>query len=258
MWLCRCQFRGDLDTVTNALFECCLPLVYQLLHVFREQDDVSRECMLLLRDTAEVQLPSMGSTTARSLYITSLEAFRIFALRFHTTPPASSASNGLADGSGGNDSFESEFRSDILLNCLELLNHLVTKDLQLEEVAMTSSKLLQPPTSPSLLSPTGAPLTTSSASLIPEVLLTGLEIVLSVITPDLLKSFPRTADRYFTFLTLLTSAYEKELAERMSRSVREAAVTGSGGSNMLALLIQHMLWAAGAIDSAAARLALQV
>lgn len=249
----RCQFRGELDKITNALFECCLPLVYQLLQVFREHDDVSRECMLLLRDTAEVQLPSMGAGTARALYITSLEAFRNFSLRFHPSQPSSSTGTTECV-----DSFESEFRSDILLNCLELLNHLVTKDLQLDDDLLVTSSLLQPATSQSTLSLSGTTLAVSSASLIPEVLLTGLEIVLSVVTPDLLKNYPRTTDRYFTFLTLLTSAYERELAERVNRSIREAAMSGRTGSNMLALMTQHMLWAAGAIDSSAARLALQV
>ena len=74
-----------------------------------------------------------------------------------------------------------------------------------------------------------------------------------ILTPDLLRNFPYTTDRYFSFLSLLVNSYEKELASHVTMNIHN-----NRDMNLLPLMVQHILWAAGAVDSTAARLALQV
>ena len=115
--------------------------------------------------------------------------------------------------------FDEEYKNNILYIILSLLNHLVTKDLQLS--ITDSESPLQ-----SFSSTNQHPLTTSSSytsklssnthhmkhnnnmNLIPIVLLQGLHMVISVLTPDILKQFPATADRYFRLVVcILCVAY---------------------------------------------------
>ena len=106
--------------------------------------------MLLLRDLAEVQLPYMSNHTAKVLYSASLQALYIFKNRFqnykthatatHTITSISTTTNTNNNNNNTStfttnatnnilyDEFETEFKSDVLLYTMELLNHLVTKD----------------------------------------------------------------------------------------------------------------------------------
>ena len=150
---------------------------------FPSHDDISKECTLLLCDIAEVQLSGMDQKSAYALYSTVLYAFSLISTRLQQ--PISVAGE-LAQ-------FEEEYRNDILFICVSLLNHLVTKDLQL---------LLDDGNAfPSNLS------NSFSKKLIPEVLLNGLDMVVSVLTPEILKRFPATADRYFRFVMCICDVY---------------------------------------------------
>ena len=114
--------------------------------------------------------------------------------------------------------FEEEYKNNILYIILSLLNHLVTKDLQLsitdsESPLQSYSSTNQHPltSSPFTSSPYTSKLSSNihhmklnnnnnnnnNVNLIPIILLQGLYMVISVLTPDILKQFPATADRYF-------------------------------------------------------------
>jgi hypothetical protein len=92
---------------------------------------------------------------------------------------------------------------------------------------------------------------TDASTAIADVLIYGLDFLLPIITPDLLRSFPTTSDRYFSFLTFMVSVYEDKL------SLKILGLDETTGKSYLNTLVQHMLWGAGAIDSNSARLALQ-
>jgi len=77
-----------------------------------------------------------------------------------------------------------------------------------------------------------------------------------LLSADLLRSFPATADRYFSFVALVLGAYQEEFA-CLVHSDHGALATGGTGAALLTTLVQHLLWGAGAIDSTSARLALQ-
>jgi hypothetical protein len=245
----RCQY-DELSDTTNKLFESCLPAIPQILKVFQHCDDVSKECALLLRDVAEVQLPLLHLTATRALYSASLESFKLFSIRFQIQ--ALSGNGSQSSGIGQVPLvLEEEFRNEILLYCLELLNHLVTKDLIIEDNLPSSTTINR-----------SNDIVQSQSTLIPQVLLTGLEIVLPVITADLLRTHPSTADKYFSFLSLLINAYENELADKVASSIQNfysSSVDGKNGNpNLLAIILDQALWAAGSLDSTVARLALQV
>ncbi len=259
----RGQFR-DLEPITNRLLDTCLSVLSSdILPVYKDNDDITKECLLLLRDVAEIQLPYMSIHTAKLLYQTSLQAFQIFSYRFQQTTSAlaltqstnSSHHHQLHTGvtiESENEyvSFESDFKNDILLYSLQLLNHLVTKDLLLDDTNTTTHH--------NYANGNGSASLAAANVLIPQVLLSGLEIVVSVITPELLRNYSATADRYFTFLSLLVSSYEQELAVRVAHSTAAGVLTGGGNVDLLKMMMQHILWAAGAVDSTCARLALQV
>ena len=202
--LCRCPF-DQLDEIVHPLVADCLSIVPAVVRSFTARDDLNLEGLLLLRDAAEVQLPSMNAIAARALYTASLEVMKAVSERLMSVAPQRSNDN-------------------VIWRTLELLNHLVTKDLQLDDNGE------------------------SNANLVSTVLLSGLEITVPLITSQLLQSFPSTCDRYFSFLSLLLNSYGDQVAVR---------VAGGGGS-LLEVLVQQLLWAAGAVDSVAARLALQV
>ena len=83
-------------------------------------------------------------------------------------------------------------------------------------------------------------------------LLFGLETIVHFITPDLLRSYRLVCDKYFSFLCYLFASQEKALSDKLTHT---AAVNPS--SRLLANIVEHLLWGAGAVDSASARQALQ-
>lgn len=85
---------------------------------------------------------------------------------------------------------------------------------------------------------------------IANILLYGLENIVNFVTSDLLRSYPSTCESYFSFINEMTSSYEKEFAMKIN-------TTTTSGDALLNTIIQHLLWGSGAIDSLAAKDALQ-
>ena len=214
----RCQFR-ELDSITNQLFASCLPTIPLIILTFPTHDDLIQECILLLCDIAEVQLSGMEGNSAIILYKTVLYTFNLISTRLQQVQPIinSGAFNSVRSELG---QFEEEYKNNILYIILSLLNHLVTKDLQLSitdsesPLQSYSSTNRHPLTSSSFTSPTSKLSSNihhmklnnnvNTLNLIPIVLLQGLYMVISVLTPDILKQFPATADRYFRLVVYCT------------------------------------------------------
>jgi hypothetical protein len=124
-----------------------------------------------------------------------------------------------------------------------MLNHLATKDFLLDddETAQNDGNLQS-----------------SQIETVASVLLYGLEALVPLLSADLLRSHPTTTDRYFSFIAFMVGTYEEEFAARINASAIGGGIGSSSGGQLLNTIVQHALWAAGAIDSCCARLALQV
>lgn len=87
---------------------------------------------------------------------------------------------------------------------------------------------------------------------ITNAMLFSVEIVIKMVSPDLLRWYESLGCRYFSFLVYMFSSYQEALCLRVIKMVEI-----DSSNNMLALLVEHLIWGAGALDSSTGRLALQ-
>ncbi len=238
----------------DALF----PVVVGILQRFVDVDEVGREVLLLLRDCAEMQLPRLPLTTCRHLYHCVVmtikgvgEGIRRDPLCLSLAAAKKSSLNSGGNSSGGwgmSDGVATEgdilsVQSDQVLLILQLLNHLTTKDFLLddEDKGYIITGLEQ----------------RSFEEQVASVLLQGLYLLIPLLTEQVLSSFPKTCERYFSFLALLVSSYESALVQLVRQSGVEVVGVGVG-VELFSSLVQQMVWAAAAVDSVSAKKALQV
>jgi hypothetical protein len=213
------------------------------MQVFTSADDILKSHIQLLRDYAEAQLSTCSTHSSHALYNASLHALQQCAARLNlpyrqsTVPSSSGGANSAASDE------EAVYRSELLLTVLQLLNHLATKEFLVDDEDDS-------------LSAADANAAASLGQTVAGVLIYGLECIVPLLSADLLRSFPTTADRYFSFVTFMVGTYESELATRIRTNATAAG--GHVGGQFLATLVQHLLWGAGAVDTCSARLALQV
>jgi len=224
--------RGQ-DRVIYGLFDASLPvLAWALTHGgLGGEDDVTKAILLLLRDFAEHKLAGLPHQSSLALYQTAMTALQTFSLRLKAAPVAAAGTAAAEE--------EISFRSDILLHILELLNHLSSKDFSFdddEEVAIQGLDCERG---------------FSFHVTVAEVLLFGFEMVAQLVTPDVLRNYPATCERYLSFAAFLSSTYGEDLGSKLQKQDEAQARV------LLSTLMQHLLWGAGAIDASAARLALQ-
>ena len=87
----------------------------------------------------------------------------------------------------------------------------------------------------------GAPL----SQRVPTVLLYGLEALVPLLSADLLRNFPLTADRYFSFVAFVLGAYQEEFAGLVLSDQGGGLDTGGGtGAALLSTLVQVRRWCA--------------
>lgn len=237
---------SGMDKILRELFDCCLPVVSWCLHAFGEGDDVVSGIIYMLRDYAENKLDALPQQSSLMLYRTSLSVLELLVARLHT--PLSVA----ALGSQVALEEEEAWRSNILLVVMQLLNHLVCKDFFLEceedeDVATTAAS-----TSPTHTdgSPRQAHEKTPKQE-VTDILIFAFQALVPVMNDSLLRAFPLTCDRYFAFVAFMFNSYAEQLGAHF------AAITPEEGAAFLKILMQHLLWAAGAVEPTSARLALQ-
>lgn len=185
--------------------------------------------------------------STNTLYRASYAAILMFRERLKYSSVRASAGNNDSNGSL-RDAEESSAKNDLLLIMLELLNHLSTKDFLLDFDDVST-----PHNGHNGISGSASEETIE----VPTVLLNGMQVIVPVIDVAMLRDYPRTCDRYYSFTAFMCSTYSTELPSAISS---QAPPTVSGDEHVygfLNVLIQHLLWAAGAIDSTTARLALQ-
>lgn len=218
--MATCQSRRDgQEKLLHSLFDKSFPVISWSMKFFKAYDDTIEEYILLVRDYAEIQLPALTKSSSLILYRSALSVLETLSERFKQAI--------LEEES------EAVFRSNSLLRVLELLNHLATKDFLLDDDIETNDLI-----------------ETDASATIADVLIYGLDFLIPIITPDLLRSFPITCDRYFSFLSFMVSVYEDKLGIKIS------GLDENAGKTYLNTFVQHMLWGAGAIDGTSARLAL--
>jgi len=134
------------------------------------------------------------------------------------------------------------FRNDTVFNMLDLLNNLSLKELSLDddgtEVALADAMAM----ATQLFGATYQSIALS------DVLIVGIELLAPVISADLLRSFPKTCDRYFSLIRFVASSYERNLMVKVNQT--------ETGNEFLNKIIQHLLWGASAVDSSAANISL--
>jgi hypothetical protein len=148
---------------------------------------------------------------------------------------------------------ESSFRENYLTRCLELLNHLANKDFfDFDPIDDLDASV------PPLFRTTNTNIPSSSGPVdqqaeVVNILLFGIEIISKIINADLLRSFPSVTEPYFSFLTYLFCSHEKAFCQRMISTHSPYPRY----NNTLQLIVEQLLWGAGAISSIAGRFALQ-
>jgi hypothetical protein len=237
---------SGLDKVLRELFDSCLPLLVWCwcLPGFAGADDAIAGILDMLRDYAEHKLLSMPQASSLTLFRASSSVLQIIVRRLQT--PLTVA----AMGSQAALEEEDAWRSKILLTVLELLNHLVAKDIQ-SDFAEDDDEGSQ-----TIAAFPGAGITTSETNLAIRTEVTGILIfafqsLVPVMTVTLLRTYPRTCDRYFAFVTFMLNSYSAELGKHFASSPPEQ------GAGFYSVLMQHLLWASGAVEQDAARFALQ-
>ena len=248
-----CSVGAGEDSTIQDLFDSALPLLTSLTAgAYGASDDVLGSHLSLLRDYAEHQLNKLRKKSTNILYRASFSAVCMFRKRLKYSVATQGLSAAMSSSSNVNgdssirDGDESSFKNDLLLSMLELLNHLSTKDFLLDFDDVS------PSTNSYSISSAG-----EETIEVPAVLLNGLQVIVPAIDVAMLRNYPKTCDRYFSFTAFICNTYSAELP---SVIVSQAPSTISGDEylfNFLNILIQHLLWSAGAIDSTAARLALQ-
>lgn len=230
--------RGQ-DKVLHSLFDACLPIIAWIIahSGLSAEDDVMMAILRMLGSYAETKLAGLCHQSSSVLYQTALSTLQAFSTRLGGVNPLTLKTTTTALTTTAAEE-EETFRSESVLYMLELLNSLSSKDFVFdddEDVAAGGE------------GERGYAFHMSVA----EVLQFGLDLVVQLITADLLRNFPRTADCYFSFVAFMTSTYSQELGGSLS------VMAPSEGVKMLGMMMSHLLWGAGAIDAGAARMALQ-
>jgi hypothetical protein len=218
--LARCP--SGLDPVLHSLFDGCFPVLKASIHKYAHSDVLLKLYLGLLRDFAEVQLSRLNNNSCFELYKNCYELLQLYAKRF--------ASSDLHSASMDEEAVH--FKNESCWVLLELLNHLSSRDFSFSEDCSDA-------------------LNRSFEEEVASVLLFGLQTMTPVITVDILRAFPLTADKYFSFVAFVAGTYMGSLVQWLNGLQPEE------GRRRLFDIVQHLLWGPGSYDAATARQALQ-
>lgn len=221
LFLYRCS-TGQ-DHFLFRLFDVCWPNLRASIRLYVDADDILKQYLTLLMLYAEHQLTRLPSTSCIALYQTTYEVLSIYHKRFALCEQRSEHA----------DEEAVLFRNEACLHILELLNHLSSKDFSFTEDCAESINL-------------------SFEQEISAVLLHGLELIIPILSTENLHTFPTTAEKFYGFVAFVTSSYVVEMARWLN------AKAGTEGARILHEIILRLHCGASAVDSAAARSALQV
>lgn len=247
----------------HSLFDQTIPIILKDYHqVLRDHDDILKALLLLVHDYAEHQMAALSQYSATTLYVVTLALLTISSSRLQRPSISNSSSNDHINLQQQN---EQEYRSDIVLLLLQLLNHLSTKDFSIDDEETVSSQVNDPSYIPYLDGLITSFLNqgiishqhnilsysqSSFVSIVSKVLVYGMTVFIQLLSADFLRSYPTTCNRYFSFISFLLSVYQVEFAS-------ELLVYQNNSINLLQILSDHLLWGAGMIDTTVACMAFQ-
>ena len=218
----------DINSSCNELLavamDTCIPMVCRLLDAKYDQyDDVLQTFMTLLSDYSSVQIQTLSSKSSVIVFQAAIHSMKTLSTRMSRAATSSTISAQAKD-------VEELFRSQMISILLRLLNNLSDRDFTVENTESVNVDAESP--------------------LILQTLFLGLQSVVPFITVDILSSFPETAYSYFKFLLYLSRVYIIQFSSFLMQMSDQ-------GFRLMEVLFEQVLWAAGAIDSTVARLALE-
>lgn len=238
-----CATPGGLDRILRELFDGVLPLLAWCAHEMAtlRRDDITTSILQLLKEYADYKLMGLPQTSTMVLYRASEQVMAVMlrSLDYHMT-------QGSGSKGGAADEEREEFRSNTILSLLQLLNLLSSKDFFLDcedDVAavVAASGVVNPATGQN-----------DVQAEVCSVLVTGLRAIVPLLSAELLRSYPATCDRYFSYVTFIINSYMENLDVALNG---DKGVNNDDKTNFFVTLMQHLLWGAGAVDPTAARLA---
>lgn len=227
---------SNIEKHVHQLFNTCLPIIIWCVFKYSVHDDLINLCLSLLRNYSDAHLAILDPLSLSALYSCSLKSMELFASILQKFHDFSSISVGATLEE------KISFRNDTVFNMLDLLNNLSLKELSLDD---DSSDVVLADAMDMTVQLFGAMYRTIALC---DVLIMGIELLVPVISADLLRNFPKTCDRYFSLIRFVASSYEQNLMVKVNQT--------ETGNDFLNKIIQHLLWGASAVDSSSANIAL--
>ena len=230
---CRCS--SGQDSTLHGLFDASWAILRASMRQYVDADDVLRPYLNLLQRYAEHQLSRLKSQSCMELYKTAYDVLDIYKKRFSHS---SHTRNNNNNNSGGAASEEDEggdqlFRNDACLSLLELLNHLSSKDFAFSEDCAEQINY-------------------SFEREVATVLLHGLEILLPIVTMDVIRNYPNISERFFSFCAFITASYAADIARWLN------GLSAADNQYTLHELLLRLHCGSNVLEAATARQALQV
>jgi hypothetical protein len=206
-------------------------------------DGLLQPSLSLIRDYAEGHMTALSPHSSSVLY--SATAVIVKALAVRLVAAANTTSNGNKADAQEGARWEEAFLADVLLLALEVLYLLANQDMfdDASDVSNTSMNGTS-------ICVVGMPIDQVRFHKAADILVFGLDVVAPVLSPTLLKTFPAVAEKYFSYLQYILSALDERFAHWLCSSPRV-------GATFLRNLSEQLIWGAGAVDAASARMSLQ-
>ncbi len=227
---------SNIEKHVHQLFNSCLPIIIWCVFKYSVHDDLINLCLSLIRNYSDAHLAILDHGSLSVLYACSLKSMELFASILQKFHDFTSISVGTTLEE------KISFRNDTVFNMLDLLNNLSLKELSLDD---DGSDVVLADAMTMTVQLFGGMCQNIALC---DVLIVGIELLVPVISADLLRSFPKTGDRYFSLIRFVASSYEQNLMIKMTQT--------ESGNDFLNKIIQHLLWGASAVDSSSANIAL--
>lgn len=174
-------------------------------------DDLLRQFLNLLLNIGEYQLLNLSNNSCMEMYRTTYEIMQIFSQRFQITPTASVRSEE-----------ENMFKSELSILLLDVLNTLSIKDFEFFDDDKSDQYQ-------------------SFENEISLILINGLEILLPMISVEILENYARVAERLFSFITFLSGNYMVKLVQWINQRFQNNTHLNNSNTTLHDLL-SRLLW----------------
>eukprot|EP01038_Epipyxis_sp_PR26KG_P010083 gene10083-13549_t len=245
--LARCP-KGQ-DVTLHNLFDSSLPVLHSHINQnYMSSDVIIESYILLIRDYAEFQLIRLNNNSCYELYKLSHQLLTIFQQRLsqqtnkkHQQSSTSMTIMSSMMHSNNNNNLnqqEVDFKNDLCLYIIELLNHLSTKDFSFNDDFAHH-------------------LNRSFEQEVSIVLLYGLQVIIPFISQATIQSLPIITEKYFSFISYIVNSYIDQFIHWIHLSNDHNNTLDMKKIEVFQMLIQHLVNGTVLLDGATARIALQ-